>query len=342
MKAATIIMLLILMPGVFAITFNGKEYFKVTSTDPNMDSGNEVCTSNGMACVGYTEKTNAVCKLFNPSAADSSSFSGDSSGVYCDGAPQTGVCSGLSTSCHTCPACTVSVKCGQSIAGLYREMYVECSSGSCKLAIPNNVNDFFNGISGLNAQLKACPQTLPKGFGMIASNGNTIVDVNMNNGQTKTLTITIAKGVITGISNGGTVCKQRVTISENDLASILGSSSGAKTAAYLISQGNIKVKGCNFFTGLKLFFANPIVKFIAKKQAPTAPAPKPAPNCGNVGEQCNNRACFSGMCGAPEENVNGQWRHVNYRCIDQSTYTANCLGQGNTPPAWHCITGPCY
>jgi|GEM_PF-4900325 len=42
-----------------------------------------------------------------------------------------------------------------------------------------------------------------------------------------------------------------------------------------------------------------------------------------------------------EANVNGQWRYVNYRCIDQRDYSNYCLGHGNTPPAWSCLTGPC-
>ncbi len=77
------------------VTFGGKTYYKVTSLDPTEDTGDEVCTKAGMVCNGYSESSTAVCKLFNPSAAESSSVSGDSSGVYCNGAPQSGVCFGV-------------------------------------------------------------------------------------------------------------------------------------------------------------------------------------------------------------------------------------------------------
>ena len=134
---------------------------------------------------------------------------------------------------------------------------------------------------------------------MALGNGNTVVNIAMNNGQTMSFTIVITKGVITGIQSGAlTPCKQNIAISENDFNSILASNDRVQQISFLVGQKKITISGCNFLTSTKLFFTKPIIGFVAKKKAPTAPPPPPPPNCGNVGEQCNNRGCFSGICGA--------------------------------------------
>ncbi|MBR9703325.1 hypothetical protein GOV10_04770, partial [Candidatus Woesearchaeota archaeon] len=172
-------------------------------------------------------------------------------------------------------------------------------------------------------------------------NGITLVTINMNGGGTQTFSMTIANGKITGLAKGGSACQQKMTISENDFTTALTSTDFASALGYLYGQKAYRVSGCSFFSGFKLFFVNIFAPGQVANTAPP-PTPKPAPNCGNIGEQCNNRGCFSGMCGAPEERSSGgQWGHWNYRCIDQATYTANCLGRGNTPPAWACLAGPC-
>ncbi|MBR9692915.1 hypothetical protein GOV07_03200 [Candidatus Woesearchaeota archaeon] len=343
-----ILMLCIAATSVAAVSgpfsFNGKNYYTVTSMDPTEDSGDEVCAKLGLACQGYTDSTTAVCQQANPGAATSSSSSGDKAGVYCNGAPQNGVCASKQNTCHACPACTVSVRCDQAIGGLYREMYAECiapGAAGCKVYVTaRNTNDFFTSIPGINAQLQNCQRALPKGAGFVLANGITQVDIV---GTTvRSFTLTKTKGIITAIASGTAAsCKQRMTLSEKDFDAILATNDRAGAVANMIAQKKISINGCNFFAGLRLFFVKPVVRIIAKRQAPNPPPPKPAPNCGQVGEQCNNRGCFSGMCGAPKENLNGQWGFWNYHCIDQNTYTANCLGRGNTPAAWNCLTGPC-
>lgn len=323
-------------------SYNGKQYYTVTSTDPNMDTGTEVCTAAGLSCVGYTEASSAVCKLAHPGAAESSGVSGDLSGTYCNGLPQTGVCGALSDTCLTCPSCTNTVSCNTPIGGLYREMYVECA-GACKIKIyANDIADLINQIPSINAQLQGCPQKIPSAANSIVKDGNTVVDVTRNSGSTESFTIQIQNKQITGVSTGAaSTCAQRISVSEADLDTALKSQNIGTAASYLLGQKKIKVTGCTFISKVKFFFVNPFARMAARKAAPTAPPARPAPNCGQVGEQCNNRACFSGMCGAPKENINGQWRYVNYRCIDQADYNANCLGQGNTPPAWSCIINAC-
>ena len=96
------------------------------ATDPNFDTGNEVCASVGMVCVGYTEPSDAVCQLFHPDAGRTFSTTGDPSAVYCDGPPQEGICGSLFNDCHACPTCEVGFGCAEEIGSLYREMFVEC------------------------------------------------------------------------------------------------------------------------------------------------------------------------------------------------------------------------
>lgn len=329
------------------VVLNGKTYYKVSSTDPTEDSGAEVCTKLGQVCVGYTDTSSSACQSFNPGASVLTSLSGDKSGVYCDGAPQSGVCSSNTNTCVVCPTCSVSVQCSQEIGGLYREMYVECAAASSTLACSislnaNNVADFFNQIPSLNAQLQGCPQTLPSKSGFVLVNGDTAVDVKMNSGSTQSFTITIASGVVTGIKSGKGACKQMITVSENDFNTALSSTSFGNAAAYLLSNGKIKVSGCSFLSSTRLFFVNPIVKFFAGRSSPTLPPAKPAPNCGYVGEQCNNRGCFSGICGAAkEQNSYGQWGYWNYQCLDQKDWASKCQGYGNSPAPWSCLTGVC-
>ena len=111
--------------GPNCVTYDGKKYCKVTSGDPDQDSGDEVCSLIGETCVGYTEPTEAVCKIFHPSSQVVSSYSGDNTGVYCNGPPQTGVCSTEVDTCHVCPACSVGIQCNEAISNLYKEFITQ-------------------------------------------------------------------------------------------------------------------------------------------------------------------------------------------------------------------------
>jgi len=329
------------------VTVNGKTYYTVTSTDLTEDTGFKVCSKAGLVCVGYTDATNAACKAFHTSAADSSSLSGDKSGVYCNGAPQSGVCSALTDTCHVCPKCTNTVDCNTAIGGLYREMYVECAPQG-----PNNPCNFnfkaantqaaINLIPAVNAQLKMCPLVLPASLTKFAKDGNVQVDIKMNSGQTQSYMATIAGGKVTSVGPASGTCNQRFTTTEADADVILKAGNQVGAIVFFVGSGRIQLASCTTWQKITQFFSKPVIKIIAKKVAPTQPAPAPPPNCGNVGEQCNNRGCFSGICGAPkEQNIDGAWGYWNYQCLAQSSWDANCQGHGNTPPSWQCLTGPC-
>jgi hypothetical protein len=137
-------------PGVPQVyTYQGKEYYVVTSTDATEDTGNEVCAKVGRTCIGYTVETTDVCKQVHPNAATTSSMDGDKSGVYCNGAPQTNICATKSDTCHECPQCTNTVDCATPIGNLYREMYVECGEETEVSFVQNIINaiqSFFSQI----------------------------------------------------------------------------------------------------------------------------------------------------------------------------------------------------
>ncbi|MFC1647850.1 hypothetical protein ACFL1B_00280 [Nanoarchaeota archaeon] len=320
--------------------YQGGQYYVVTSTDASEDTGTEVCAKVGKVCVGYTEKTTAVCKLVHPNAADTSSVSGDASGIYCNGPPQTNICANKQDTCHACPACSVGVDCSTAIGNLYREMYVECGGAPmCPVQMASrNTKDLLNEVPILNSQLMACPVALPGRASMLINNGNLQVNIAMKSGSNERLTLTVANKQITGIQRGGSSCKQKIAISETNLDTILGSRNTATTILQLYSNKQIKISGCGFFRGIVTGIVNPIARIVVKRNIPPPP---PAPNCGNLGEQCNNRACHSGICAAPYENVNGQWRPVNYRCIDQQQWNSFCQAMGNARAPWSCFTGPC-
>lgn len=69
-------------------------------------------------------------------------------------------------------------------------------------------------------------------------------------------------------------------------------------------------------------------------------APRNVP--GKLGESCDNRKCASGLvCGAPYTYGASGMRQApgyGYTCISTSQFNTLCVGRGNSPPPWHCIT----
>ncbi len=121
-------------PTPSMLTIHGKTYYVVKANDVNMNSGDKVCASHGLTCVGYkTYGTNDVCKAFHPTAATMVSVNGSKAGFYCDGAPQQGLaCEGIRNTCEVCPACNENRDCSTDLTALnqIREAYVECSGGA--------------------------------------------------------------------------------------------------------------------------------------------------------------------------------------------------------------------
>jgi hypothetical protein len=108
-------------------------FYVVNSADPTENTGAKVCAKAGYPYIGFTAKTTDVCKLFHPSAAVMSGMDGSSTGFYCNGAPQGGICAKQTDTCNICPACNLNVDANTDISDQYREMYVECLFGNISL-----------------------------------------------------------------------------------------------------------------------------------------------------------------------------------------------------------------
>lgn len=117
-----------------SVKFSGNTYYKVDGNNPAMDSGDEVCKSMNMKCLGYKSiDTNSICKLFHPNAKELISVNGSKAGFYCNGAPQTGLaCGKMMNTCQVCPKCNLNeaASCSNTIGGHFREMYVFCEATS--------------------------------------------------------------------------------------------------------------------------------------------------------------------------------------------------------------------
>ena len=176
------------------VTYNGKQYYIVTSTDQSEDTGAEVCAKVGKTCVGYTAYTTDVCKSFHPSASATTSVHGSKSGFYCNGPPQTGLaCESSYNNCQICPACNVNADCNFQIGGLFREMYVECAGGSSSSQVKtfydllkmiqggvnadinNKIPAYFKNILGSNLfDVIITTDWLPYYFWVQTQNGNVV------------------------------------------------------------------------------------------------------------------------------------------------------------------------
>jgi hypothetical protein len=111
-----------------SVIYNGETYARALGGHATLNTGDAACAAIGETCIVADVRTDAVCKLFHANAASTSSLSGDVSGVYCDGWPQTNVCGTKCNTCHVCPQCSKTVTCKQDISNLYREMYFRCST----------------------------------------------------------------------------------------------------------------------------------------------------------------------------------------------------------------------
>ncbi len=220
-------------------TYNGKTYYVVSSTNPQMDTGNEVCASAGKTCVGYTAFTSDVCKYFHPTATTQSGVDGDKSGFFCNGAPQGGICANNSNQCRTCAACNNGVDCATPIGGLYREMYVECASTDP--AGESNDN--------LAAQYLANVNQIAQYIG----DGKVNVDIR---GLPK-LCIQIANNQIVTTSLQFSACadaKGTVHVNQTAIDAIQNASDPGTEARNQYNAGNIYYEGHNFLESIRAFF----------------------------------------------------------------------------------------
>jgi hypothetical protein len=268
---------------ISSVDYNGKTYYVVKSTIPSLDSGDEVCAAVGKECVGYNFKTQHVCKKIHPNANVVMSYSGDLTGTYCDGAPQNEICSSLRDTCLVCPACTNSVTCYQSIAGLYREMYVECKDKTeevyitdsakpksrCPIIIKaDSTKEFLNDIPSYNQQMQGCPIEL-KGFaGTLIGNGNLQFELTMDDGTTKNIFFEVKQNQVTGIKEGTAAFNFILRTGEQEADRLLQADDIYQTFLRLLKYDNIKLAGGSFGARIKLMLFKAISLFQFKEEQP--------------------------------------------------------------------------
>jgi hypothetical protein len=110
------------------VIYQGRYYYAVNSADPTEDTGAEVCAKAGASYIGFTALTTDVCRLFHPSAAVTQGVDGSSTGFYCNGPPQAGICAKETNTCNICPSCSLNVDRTTVISDQYSELYVECGA----------------------------------------------------------------------------------------------------------------------------------------------------------------------------------------------------------------------
>jgi len=128
------------------VIYQGRYYYTVNSADPTEDTGSEVCAKAGASYIGFTALTTDVCKLFHPSAAVTQGMDGSSTGFYCNGPPQTGICAKETNTCNVCPACNLNVDSTTVISDQYSEMYVECGAPGVIETSPDFQPNFFTSL----------------------------------------------------------------------------------------------------------------------------------------------------------------------------------------------------
>lgn len=127
LAAAGVLAVSSVLAAPLILRHQGKAYYVVSGNNRAFDTGTEVCRSVGKTCVGYTANTTALCRQLHPTAKAVTTIQGSKSGFYCDGRPQTGVCSTTKNSCLVCPTCKVNAGCDTEIGSQFKEMYVECA-----------------------------------------------------------------------------------------------------------------------------------------------------------------------------------------------------------------------
>lgn len=331
------------------VDYNGKQYYIVTSTDPTEDTGAEVCAKIGKTCVGYTEESTAVCKLFHPSAITTLSMSGDKAGVFCDGAPQTGVCAEKTNACHECPACTNTVDCNTQIGNLYREMFVECvgelpgtPASNCPVKIKSkNTKDFFQEIPSLDTDLSICPLELSGTLNLALGGGVIRIDIKMNDNSFKSFYLKKSGKKITSISvKAPGNLNYKVSTNEKAVDEVLTSNNKFRTYSRLYADKEITIKGVNLWPKIKLFFIKPILNIIAKRNRPPLNQTLgPGPGGAGGGSVSTPSECFETE---PRAHIGYQENHALWdRYTSETTNVCQSAYGRGVPVSGRDVPSPC-
>ncbi len=158
---------------------------------------------------------------------------------------------------------------------------VVLSSSFVQAACPDisarSTQELIQEIPSINQELQNCPIKLERGISLLVSHP-TQFDIAMRDGTTKSYTITLANGQITGVTQGATSCKKKVSTSEFILDRILGSQDRNNAVLTYFGNKGINVEGCTFFSKASLFVAKPFGRLFASIGSSPIPTGKPD-NC---------------------------------------------------------------
>ena len=106
---------------------------------------------------------------------------------------------------------------------------------ACPTMNAQTVDELYNEIPSLDAQLQTCPITLPNNLKLLMSSGNLGVNVVKNDGTTVSYTIVLFNGEIVNMNQGTSSSRFTATIGEDNFNTILTTPS-AQRASVVFSQ----------------------------------------------------------------------------------------------------------
>ncbi|MBR9701077.1 hypothetical protein GOV11_04385 [Candidatus Woesearchaeota archaeon] len=202
-------------------------------------------------------------------------------------------------------------------------------AGSAMAACPpditaRNTPQLMASLPSIDSQLQGCPVALPRGASTILGDGNTVLNVQMDDGSLMSASMTIKNKAVTGIKAGGSACKYQLTTSQKVVDSVLSSSNRGQAALYWLGQKSLRINGCSWWTRFKAAITRPIGTMFARRAAPTQPPAaaggKPA-NCDETflpGHQgyAQNKALWDGYSANADKVCQSQYgRGIPSPCV---------------------------
>lgn len=140
---------------------------------------------------------------------------------------------------------------------------VAVASAACVDVSATDLSGLVSEAGAINDQIKACSPPLELGVFRRAIGGTGDLAIEVTSSDTiEHFTLSRSSGTIVGFENARSeACKQRVTMSESTLDTILSSSDRTNQALVGFADRDVRVSGCTFSSSLGLFFTRPIARF---------------------------------------------------------------------------------
>ncbi|MBI2044293.1 hypothetical protein HYT24_02935 [Candidatus Pacearchaeota archaeon] len=126
----------------------------------------------------------------------------------------------------------------------------------------DDLDEFLADIPSLNEQLQSGSVMLPGSAGILVKTGNVSVNIEMDDGSSKSFYFTLEDKKITGVGEGTPLeSAYEISTNEDTVNTVLESEDkvGAMVSAYDNKEVNLEAHG--FMNKIKLFFAKIALKF---------------------------------------------------------------------------------